>query len=141
MADSVPRRRLLAQLGAVCSLPLAGCSGLGATRAGGPIEERESTPVQAQGEPITVSRSVSSMNPTVVENGSVDSGDGAGVEPFSTWATSQSIHLAETAIREILTARVDDYQGSSIEWNLRWEAANSRFLITTQLCTLVSVVE
>lgn len=131
MPDSVPRRRLLARLGAVCSLPLTGCSGWGDTRAGGPIEERETTPVRAQGDSITVTRSVSSTNATVVENGSVDPGDGTGVKPFSAWASSRSVHLAETALRDGLTERIDDYQESSVEWNLRWEDSNSRFLIAT----------
>jgi hypothetical protein len=132
MSELLSRRRLLAQIGVVFGLSFAGCSESGPEPpAIHTVEPQETTPVRAQGEPVTVTRSVSSMNVTIVENGSVDPGNGQDILPFSSWASSRSVQLAESAVRNELTKRVDEYQDSPVEWYLQWVPSNSRFLITT----------
>ena len=133
MSEFLSRRRLLAQVGVVFGLSAAGCSSLGPTTSAGPVEPQETTPVRAQGESITVTRSVSSMNVTIVENGSVDPGNDEDVVPFSSWASSQSVQLAKSAIQDALAGEGEEYQDSPVEWYLQWVPSNSGFLITTTL--------
>lgn len=125
------RRGLVAKIGTVVGLSVAGCSGLGPTSEDDPLEPQETTPVRAKGAPITVTRSVSSFDVTIGEDGAVKSGDGDHPRPLSSLVKSRSVQLAEFAIREALAARVEGYEENPVDCYLQWIAPTSRFRITT----------
>ncbi len=144
MHDLVPRRNVVQQLGAVSLFSLAGCvSGRSAdspSSESAEIEPRETDPVQARGEPVTITHRVSSLGGTVLENGSVTNGTEGSVESLSSWASSQSVRVAGDALRNEVIELAEEYPDEPVQWNIQWEEAQSRFLITTTL-TLIPPVD
>lgn len=134
MPGATSRRQLLRYLGVASTVPVAGCSEGRSSPSRSPrtFEPRDTDPVRVRGEPVTVERRASSLDVRVLDDGSVDpDGDGAS-DAFGRWAASRSVDLADAAIRDALTARVDRLDGGTeTRWELQWEPDRSRFLVTT----------
>ncbi|KTG09444.1 hypothetical protein AUR64_16845 [Haloprofundus marisrubri] len=127
MSYPVPRRALL-QTGTTALVALAGClSGNGdETYTAVP---RETDPVRTEGEPLRITRSVSSLGARLHENGSVDAGNDATPVAFDEWATDESSDIAAEEVRRKLLEQTGSSETGLDVW--ADDAANSVLVTTT----------
>lgn len=132
MPTIVSRRRLLAHAGVIFTASIAGCNLLGPNRPTSRVEREITNPVQVEGEPITITRDISSMNTETVENTSVEPGDRENIATRDQLLPSSKIvQLVKSKIKEMAVKEISEISEGPVDWYLNWDVSNDRLLITT----------